>query len=146
MKTMNKALVAGAVSLTLAVASGLVLAKDGEREQNSGERFEYIFNQLELTETQRTDVLDVMQSYSETSREEMKARMEEFRSSSDERPSRDEMRAQMETYRAEQLVGLADQLNLVLSPEDTAELIEYLEAHMPKGMGQRGERSGEGRW
>jgi len=141
MKTLNKKLIAGAIALTLAATAATSFAKGGA-EKDPTQRFNYIFTQLELNEAQQADVIAVMEVLREEHRQEMWDQRKETRDSED-RPSAEEMAALKEANRAEQTQALTDQLNTVLSPELTAELVEYLDAHRAMGM-QKGQRGGKG--
>lgn len=106
-------------------------------DDRRGHRLDYIFNQLELTEEQRTQVQDIMKTVMEERREDMRAR----RQSGEGRPSREEMQALREEHRAE----LANRLNAVLTGEQVNELTTYLEAHRPRHH-HRDHRGHHGKW
>lgn len=145
MKKFNKTLLAGAVAATLLMSAGVTYAKGGfGSDRYPTERFDYIFTQLNLTEEQRSTVLDVLETSMEAQRETMRDSMWALRDQ-DERPSREQMQALMESHQATLYQTLTDQLNTVLSPEVTAEFIEYMDAHHAMGgMGGWGSMGGRG--
>jgi len=124
----KKALIATGLVVALAAGSTGAFAWGGGEKgpRDPGQRFEYIFSQLNLTEEQSTQVIDVMKSFAEAQREAMQERRE----SGAERPTQEERDA----LRADVQQQLADQLGTVLQPTQVDELIEYLEFHS-KGMG-----------
>ncbi len=113
--------------ITLSVGSALAM---GFAKQDSS-RFDYIFNQLRLTESERALVLDIMQ-------EQRKAHMsnvcadpqawtENMKNLSEE--ERASFKQQM---RSDHLAAISSQIETVISVSQTEKLIEYLEAHGPK--------------
>jgi Spy/CpxP family protein refolding chaperone len=140
MKAFNKKLIAGALATTMVLSAGTAFAKGNGQDRNPAERLNYIFTQLEITEAQQTEILDIMQTLASEQREVMWDTMKELRDSED-RPTTEEMQAMRETNKAAQIQALTDQLNTVLSPQVTEELVEYLEAH---GMGKMHGRDGQG--
>ncbi len=56
----RKTLIATAVVIALAGSTGAVYAHDAMNQSRLTERFDYIFTQLNLTETQRTEVVEIM--------------------------------------------------------------------------------------
>ena len=131
----RKALIATGLVVALAAGSTGALAWGGGNKgpHEPSQRFEYIFNQLNLTEEQSTQVIDIMQSFAESQRQAMQER----RDSGAERPTQEEMDA----IRAEARQQLSDQLGTVLQPTQVEELTTYLEFHS-KGMGSRGHHRG----
>lgn len=125
----KKALIATGLVIALAAGSTGAFAWGGGEKgpRDPGQRFEYIFTQLNLTEEESTQVIDVMKSFAEAQREAMQERRE----SGAERPTQEERDA----LRAEAQQQLADQLGTVLQPTQVEELIEYLEFH---GKGMKG--------
>lgn len=89
-----------------------------------GQRLDYIFAQLELTDEQRAQALEVMKTLMEERRTDMQAR----RQSGEGRPSREEIQALREQHRAE----LTERLNTVMTEAQVNEFITYLEAHRPR--------------
>lgn len=147
MNTLKKKLVAGGVALVLATTAVGTFAKGGpdkEGERRGGMNLDYIFTQLELTDEQRTEVQEVMTAFREQAREERAAEREARKNSEEEKPSQEEREAMREEAKAAMLVALTDQLNTVLAADDTAELIDYLEAHAGdhKGDKRGGKRGG----
>lgn len=131
----RKALIATGLVVALAAGSTGALAWGGgdKGSREPGQRFEYIFTQLDLTEEQSTQVIDIMRGFAESQRDAMRERRE----SGAERPTQEEM----ETLRAEARQQLTDQLGTVLQPTQVEELITYLEFH-GKSMGGRGHHRG----
>lgn len=132
----RKTLFATAVVIALAGSAGAVYAHDGINQTRLTERFDYIFTQLNLTEAQRADVVEIMTTQMTERREQHR----EQRASGAERPTleaRDARRAEIRT-------ALADELGTVLQADQVEGLITYLDAHQPsdgKGM-HRGGRHG----
>lgn len=140
MKAFNKKLIAGAMATSLMFAAGGAFAGSYGQQRDPAERLSYIFTQLEITEAQQAQIVEIMETVVEEQREAMWDTMKELRDSED-RPTAEEMQAMRDTHRAEHLQLLTDQLNTVLSPEVTEDLVEYLEAH---GMGKAYGRGGNG--
>lgn len=147
MTQFKKQFIAATVAATLALGAGTAFAAKGQgRDQaNAGERLDYIFTQLDLTEDQRSEVLSVMEATMEAQRDAMQESREAMRDS-EERPSKEDRQALREAQQAVVAQQLTDELNQFLSPNVTAELIDYLDAHRG-GMGQggNGERRGAGK-
>jgi flagellar biosynthesis GTPase FlhF len=144
MKTLNKTLITTAVAMTLALSAGTTFAKGGQgfdQAANQGQQLEYIFAQLNLSDAQQEDVLELLEETREAQRQAMWDARKATRDSED-RPSREEMQAQREAMQTAQMQLITDKLNTVLSPEVTDELVDYLEAH--QGQGMKGERGGKG--
>lgn len=96
----------------------------GDRNEPQAHRLDYIFNELQLTDEQRTQTLDIMKSTMEQRRQDIQAR----RQSGDARPDRETMKARRETHRTE----LAERLNTVMTDEQVEDLLTYLDAHRPR--------------
>jgi Spy/CpxP family protein refolding chaperone len=130
MNIIVKTAITGALVSTLISASAFAKGPDENRgpKIDPAERFEYIFDQLELSEDQRTSVLDIMEALREENREQMQANREAMQNA-EERPSREEMDALREAKQAAMRVQLTDQLNTVLSAEDATALVDYLDFH-----------------
>lgn len=134
----RKTLFATAVVIALAGSAGAVYAHDGMNQSRLTERFDYIFTQLNLTEAQRAEVLDIMTTQMTEQREQHWQQHD----SGAERPTAEERQA----LRAAARTGLTDELGTVLQADQVEGLITYLEAHQPrrgKGMhsGHRGDRN-----
>ncbi len=121
----RKTLITTAVVIALAGSAGAVYAHDAMNQSRLTERFDYIFTQLNLTETQRTEVVDIMT----TQMAELREQHREQRANGAERPTPEER----EALRAEIRTALADELGTVLQGDQVEGLITYLEAHLPKG-------------
>lgn len=112
--------------LTAALLSALMTTPawaGNEADGRQGQRLDYIFTQMELTDEQRTQTLDVLKTLMEERRTEMQA----HRQSGEGRPSREQMQAWREQHRTE----LAERLNAVMTEAQTSEFITYLDAHRP---------------
>lgn len=130
----RKTLIATSVTLVLGLsASGAFAWGNGHRD--AGQRFDYIFSQLSLTEEQASQVQDIFRGFALEQHEAMKQRKDE----GGERPSREEM----EALHAQKQTQLADRLGTVLQPTQVEELMTYLNAHAPR-MGHRGKMGGPG--
>lgn len=116
-----------ATLLATLIAAPVWAGDRGEHPQ--GPRLEYIFNQMELSDDQRTEVQTVLQDFRSERREAMKARRE----AGEPRPSREEMLALRETHKRE----LAERLSTVLTAEQVEEFTTYLEAHRPHHRGMK---------
>ena len=127
-KTLTAVAMASVLALGAATAQAAPFGKRG-----MGPNLDYIFGQLSISETQGEQVIDILRDFRESKRDDMKAKREAAKESG-ERPSEEERTAMKEAYQAE----LSTQLNTVLSANQTAELMEYLEAHGPKGKGRKG--------
>ena len=145
MKTMNKTIIAVAVAMTLTAATGTAFTKGNMGNQaDPATKMSYIFTQLSLTEAQQADVLAVM----EAAQAEQRAVMLDTRKAmreSDDRPTAEEMQAMREAHQTAQMQVLTDKLNTVLSPDVTADLVEYLAAHQGKGPANMHDRKGDDR-
>lgn len=124
-KAPRKTLIATAVVIALASSAGAVFAHDAMNQGRIVERFDYIFTQLNLTETQRTEVVEIMT----TQMAELREQHREQRASDAERPTPEER----EALRAAARIALTDELGTVLQADQVEGLITYLEAHLPKG-------------
>ncbi len=134
MKRLNKKLIAVAVAITLTSSAGIAFAKSGMNNQaDPATRLNYIFTQLALTETQQADVLAVLEAAQEEQRQAMWETRQAMQNQA-ERPTQEQRDAMREAHRAAQTQLITDKLNTVLSPEVTADLVEYLDAH--QGMGR----------
>ncbi|GGX49211.1 hypothetical protein [Saccharospirillum salsuginis] len=134
--TSKKTLIATGLVVALAAGSTGAFAWGGgdKGPREPGQRFEYIFKQLNLTEEQSTEVIEVMQSFAEAQREAMRER----RDSGAQRPTQEERDA----LRAAAHQQLADQLGTVLQPTQVEALMEYMEFH-GKGMKGGGHHRGK---
>ncbi len=148
MNVTKKLIITGVIISTLASAGAF--ARGGNDDNKRGaqidpaERYEYIFTQLDLTEDQQSSVLDMMKTLRDEQRDTMREAMQALRDS-DERPDRETMDAQREAHRTTMMTQLSDQLNTVLSAEDTAEFIEYLDFHSRQmANGERGPKGPRG--
>jgi len=144
MTNFKKQMIAGAIAVTVALSASSAFAfgggnKGGERDQS--QRFEYIFNHLELSEEQQSEVLAIMEAVAEEQREVMWDAKKEFQNSED-RPNREEMQERMAVHKEALAQSLTDEFNMVLSPELTEELVEYIQAHSSHKGGNRGGRQG----
>ncbi|MFC3701668.1 hypothetical protein ACFOND_08470 [Reinekea marina] len=137
---MTKKLLAGLLTVTMLTTAGLSMANSGSADQNGDKRakhsqmlgktvkLDYIFGQLNLTEETQASVTEVLKTFQESQRELMKAQREAMKES-DSKQSQEEMAALREAKKAELRIALTDQLNTVLSPEQSEALVDYLEAH-----------------
>lgn len=146
MNAFNKKLISGVVAATLALSAGAALAKGGERggQYDPASRLNYIFTQLSLTEDQQAQVIATMTELREAQQAAMKETRDAMRNS-ETQPSDDERLAMQEAHRSAQKQALTDALNQILSPADTEELVEYLDAHQQHGkQGKHGGKGGKG--
>lgn len=128
--THRKTLVAAVLAVALTTGAGSALAWGGaERTTDPAERFSYIFNQLNLSDDQTDQVLDVMLSFRNDQRQAMQAR----RDSGVGRPSAEQFAA----LREQSHTALADQLGSVLNATQVEDLMTYLEFHGPMMGGGR---------
>lgn len=129
-------LIATTLAVALAASAGNAFAWGGnDRQPDPAERFSYIFSELNLTDEQAEDVLDVMRTFRDDQRQAMQAR----RDSGAGRPSEEEF----EALRSNARTALADQLGTVLTADQVDDLMTYLEFHGPMmGGGRRGEHRG----
>lgn len=135
--TPRQALIAIGVVVALAGSASAVYAHDAMNQNRMSDRFNYIFTELNLTDAQRTEVVDIMTTQMAERREQHRAQ----RDSEAERPTAEERQA----LRAAARTALTDELGTVLQADQVEGLITYLEAHQPrggKGMhgGHRGDR------
>ena len=99
------------------------------------DRFDYIFSQLNLTDAQRSEVVDIMTTQMAERREQHR----EQRDSGADRPTAEERQALRDAART----ALSDELGTVLQADQVEGLITYLEAHQPQGKkGMRGSHRG----
>lgn len=127
----NKLLAVSAGVLLSMVAAQGALAEPGKRHGGE-QRFEYIFNQLSLSESERQQVQEILQTRAQERREAMRER----RAAGEERPSREEWRAAREQSRQ----MLESQLGTVLNAEQVEELVTYLDAHRGQKRGWHGKK------
>ena len=108
-------------------------------------RLDYIFNQLDLTETQREQSLAIFAERAQQQRDAMKEHRQSMRSSG-ERPTRPTTK-ERDARMAEMRMELADQLGLILQAHQVEGLMEYLEAHTGRTMrkGVHDHSTGRGR-
>jgi hypothetical protein len=129
------------ITLTLAIVAVSTFAI-GNRAVDPAQRMSYIFSQLNLTESQQAEALDLLIAFSADQRSQMQAQREAIRAS-DTRPTHNELLALRDSHRSAQTQVLTDRLNTLLAPEITAELVTYLDAHRG-GMMSGGRRGGDG--
>jgi Spy/CpxP family protein refolding chaperone len=163
---MNKKILAGLIAVTLVTSAGVTFANGEGREATSddgqkhgqmhkqGDRSEgkasslnldYIFNQLSLDDDTQTSVKTVLDTFREEQRAKMTTQRDEMRANAT-KPSAEEMVALREARQTEATTALTDQLNTLLSPDQTAEFVEYLKAHAgPNGSDQDHRRGGRNR-
>ncbi|WP_108125685.1 hypothetical protein [Saccharospirillum mangrovi] len=136
----RNSLLATALAVALTAGAGNALAWGGDdREADPAERFSYIFNEMNLTDEQADDVLDVMRTFRDDQRQAMQAR----RDSGAGRPSKEEF----EALRSQARIALSDQLGTVLTADQVEDLMTYLEFHGPMMGGRHGDRrNGGGRF
>lgn len=135
--TPRQALIAVGVVVALAGTASAVYAHDAMSQNRMTDRFDYIFTQLNLTDAQRAEVVDIMTTQMAERREQHRAQ----RDSGADRPTSEERQA----FRDAARTALTDELGTVLQADQVEGLITYLEAHQPrggKGMhgGHRGDR------
>lgn len=134
-KAPHKTLIATAVVIALAGSAGTVYAQGAMNQSRIVERFDYIFTQLNLTDTQRTEVVEIITTQMAERREQHR----EQRASDAERPTPEEH----EALRTAARTALTDELGTVLQADQVEGLITYLEAHLPKrGKGMHGGHRG----
>jgi Spy/CpxP family protein refolding chaperone len=141
MNTLNKKIVASVFAASIAMTAGMTFAKGNGQQANQGQRLDYIFTQLDLTETQQAEVLEVLANVREEQRQIMWDNKQAMKDREDA-PTREEMEAIRTEHQTAMSQLVTDQLNTVLSTEVTEELVEYLDAH--KGFGKQGGRGGQG--
>ncbi|WP_320824182.1 Spy/CpxP family protein refolding chaperone [Reinekea sp.] len=127
MMKFKRKILAAVMTVTLASAAVATYAL-GNRAVDPADRMGYIFTQLNLTDSQQSEVLDLLKTLSAEQRTQMKANMEAMRDA-DTRPTRDEMTALHDSHRAAQTQVITDRLNTLLAPDVTADLVTYLDAH-----------------
>lgn len=136
--TPRQTLIAIGVVVALAGSASAVYAHDAMNQNRLTDRLDYIFTQLNLTDAQRTEVVDIMITQVAERREQHR----EQRDSDAERPTAEERQA----LRAEARTALTDELGTVLQADQVEGLITYLEAHQPRGgKGLRGGHRSEHR-
>ena len=136
--TPRQSLIAIGVVMALAGSASAVYAHDAMNQNRMTDRFDYIFTQLNLTDTQRAEVLDIMTTQMAERREQHR----EQRDSDAERPTAEERQALRDAART----ALTDELGTVLQADQVEGLITYLEAHQPRGgKGMHGGHRGEHR-
>lgn len=118
--TPRQALIAIGV-VVLAGSASAVYARDAMSQNRMTDRFDHIFTQLNLSDTQRTEVVDLMTTRMAERREQ--------RHSAPERPSAEERQALRDTAHA----ALTDELGTILQADQVDGLITYLEAQQPRG-------------
>lgn len=133
-KAPRKTLIATAVVIALAGSVGAVYAQGAMNQNRMTERFDYIFTELNLTEAQRTEVVDIMTTQMNDMREQHRAQ----RDADFERPTAEERQA----LRTAAHTALIDELGTVLQAGQVEDLITYLEAHQSRG--GKGMRDGHG--
>lgn len=140
MKTFNKKLIASAIVASMFLGAGATFA-DGfyRQDRDPAQRLNYIFTQLQISEEQQQQITEIMQNVYQEQRQVMWEQMQTLRNA-DERPTQEEMLTYREEHRATQRQALTDQLNTVLDPSVTEDLVEYLDAHQAMGMGMREDR------
>jgi len=126
-----------ASSLALASSAGFVYADDELNREWAEERFDYIFTELALTDSERAATLDILQAQMGEMREQRRA----MHDAGAERPTPE----QREALRTPAYATLSDQLETVLQEDQIKGLITYLSAHQPRGrmdkrMGHHGGR------
>ncbi|WP_157600050.1 Spy/CpxP family protein refolding chaperone [Saccharospirillum impatiens] len=139
----RQSLMATAVVIALAGSAGAVYAHDAMNPSRMTERFDYIFTQLDLTDDQRADVVDIMTTQMTELRDQHRAQ----RDSDAERPTAEER----EALRDQARTALIDELGTVLQADQVNGLTTYLEAHMARsgkgmhrgGSHNRGERQAQ---
>lgn len=132
-------------ALIAGLAGAPALAQQGPNKQP---KFEYIFNQLDLNEQQREEVISLLKDH----RQEHRSARRDYGSgkakSRGERPDRETieaMREQRQEHREQRQAELASSLNQVLAPDQVEQLMEYMEAHRPQRHQRNHYRRGEGR-
>ncbi|WP_394170731.1 Spy/CpxP family protein refolding chaperone [Saccharospirillum alexandrii] len=123
--TPRQALIAIGVVVALAGSASAVYAHDAMNQNRMTDRFDYIFTQLNLTDAQRAEVVDIMTTQMAERREQHR----EQRDSGAERPTAEERQALRDAART----ALTDELGTVLQADQVEGLITYLEAHQPRG-------------
>jgi hypothetical protein len=141
MNILNKKIVASVFAVSIAMTAGMSFAKGNGSQADPAQRLNYIFTQLELTEADQAAVLEVLASVREEQRQIMWDSRQAIQDREDA-PTREEMDAIRTEHKAAMSQLVTDQLNTVLSPEVTEELVTYLDAH--QGMGKQGPRGGKG--
>ncbi|MCH8530277.1 MAG: hypothetical protein LAT65_05440 [Saccharospirillum sp.] len=130
----RKLLLATAAVIVLGTA-GVVYAQSPMNQARMTERFDYIFTELNLTEDQRTEVMDIVTNQMQQWRNQHR----EQRDEGQQRPHAEERQAQ----HAQARTALADQLGMVLQADQVEGFMTYLEAHQPRG-GKGMQRGHEG--
>lgn len=123
--TLRQSLIALGLVVALAGSASTVYAHDAMNQNRLIDRFDYIFTQLNLTDAQRAEVVDIMTTQMTERREQHRQQ----RDSGAERPTTEERLA----LRAAARTALTDELGTVLQADQVEGLITYLEAHQPRG-------------
>lgn len=140
MTNMKQKLVASGLAIVLATSAVSSFAKEGDKGQRRDNvNLDYIFAELALTEEQQADVSAILKAISDEAREQREAAREEHRDAED-RPSREEMAEIRQAHREAMIEGLTDELNKILSADQTEDFVTYFEAHSQKG--PRGKEGG----
>jgi hypothetical protein len=145
MNLTRKLIITSTLISTLAVAGAYACGSQNGGNQRGAQidpaqRFEYIFNQLDLSADQRSGVLSILEDL-QAQRDERRSTMQEQVQSLNDRPSVEEMQAIREANRASMLTQLTDELNTVLPADDTAAFINYIEFHSQR-MDRHGHSNG----
>jgi len=140
MMQFKRTILAAVMTVTLASAAVGTYAL-GNRTVDPAERMSYIFTQLNLTESQQTEVLDLLATISAEQRTLMQAQREAMRDT-DIRPTHEEKKALRDSHRATQIQVITDRMNTLLTPDVTAALVTYLDAHRGGDEGGRGKHQG----
>ncbi|WP_428240683.1 hypothetical protein [Gynuella sp.] len=90
------------------------------------QNFEYIFGQLNITEDQGKQVLDILKQQRDTMRKTMQTARQQVQAGP---PTEDERKAIQAAMREQLRVSLTP----ILSNEQIEEFLDYFEAHMPAG-------------
>ncbi|AJQ92624.1 hypothetical protein [Gynuella sunshinyii] len=138
------------IIMAMSVSTGMGIASISAAETNShncdsgsmrpppammGQNFEYIFGQLNITEEQGKQVLDILKQQRDTMRETMQTARQQVQAGP---PTEDERKAIQAAMREQLRVSLTP----VLSNEQIEGFLDYFEAHMPAGRphGQKPDR------
>jgi len=137
-----------------------------QQEPSKQPRLEYIFNQLDLDEQQREEVITLLKDHRQEHRSARRDRKQEWGGSEarsegtrrdkesresrsrGERPDRDTiqaMREQRQEHREQRQAELASSLNQVLAPDQVEHLMDYMAAHRPQHRQRNHYHRGEGR-
>ncbi len=110
----------------------------------SGAHMDYIYAQLALTKETQAAVTDILDDLRDQNRDEMRAAMDKL-FDADTKPTREQLDALRAEHQAEMTTEYTDKLNTVLSADQTAELVKYLNAHGPAMRMMGGDRDREDR-